>query len=243
VLLSPLAELPFAWGLGLINGITLAAVAALTWRVGREQPRGWRLLACALALASLQVAVVLWTGHIDGLALLGLLALPWAAPLVLMKATFIGFAVLTRRDWLLAALVFGLLSLLLWPGWVGELLATLDFRNTHPAAGGWRTTGWLPPLFGLLMLVNSRRTDPFQAMAAGAFVYPFLLPYHHIVLLPALAALAPGRMLLAWLAAWAMALPAGIEAHYWVYFVFPFAIWWWRRDAGDETWWTLVNRR
>lgn len=153
LLLTPLANLPWRDGLALINGISIATVATSTYHQGKQTNNPWRLGATLLAVFSLQLAIVLWLGHIDGLALLGLLALPWAAPLVLMKATFIGFAVFARKSWFLAAVLFGLASLLLWPGWPNQLLQTLSLRNTHPSAAGWEVTGWLPPVIGLVMLL------------------------------------------------------------------------------------------
>lgn len=245
ILLWPLAQLPWRLGLALINGITIATVSVMTYEEGQGQKRIWRVIATLLAVFSLQTLVVLWTGHIDGLAMLGILALPWAAPLVLMKSTFIGFAVFTRKSWFLAAAAFGVISLIVWPGWPLNLINTMQFRNTHPASAGWEKTGWLPVLIGIVLLLKSKRTDIYQAMAAGAFVYPFILPYHHIVLLPALGALKGWRLWIAWLTAWLMILPAGLESYFFVYFIFPFAVWWFRQGKANiaDTWLDLLKQR
>lgn len=242
--LAPLANLPWRSGLALVNGISLAAVALNTYHQGVLTHNRWRALASLLAVLSLQMAILLWVGHIDGLALLGLLGLPWLAPLVLMKATFVGFAVLTRKRWFLASLGFGLLSLLLWPGWPLTLGSTLGIRATHPSAAGWGVTGWLPPLLGLVLLLLSKRTDWLQAVAAGSLLYPFSLPYHWLVLLPALGTLRGLALLACWLAAWLMLLPIGLNQHHWLYFVFPVMVWWlrYRTHGTQHSWLALVRR-
>jgi hypothetical protein len=241
IVLYPLAQLPPRLGLGLINGITIAAVTMMTYNQGRRSERGWRLLATFLSLISFQVALVLWTGHIDGLAMLAIWGLPWAVPLLLMKSTFVGFAVFARKSWFVAAIIFGIVSLFIWPGWPIELMSTLAFRNTHPASAGWEKTGWLPVVSGLFLFLKSKRTDVFQMLAAGAFLYPFFLPYHHIVLLPVLGELRGMRLILAWLLAWAMLLPIGFGVSFYVYFLFPFMIWWvrWLANGNDHTWLAL----
>lgn len=243
IVLWPLAELPWRLGLAFINGITIAAVAVCTYHQGVLGQNRWRIPATLLAVLTFQVAMVLWLGHIDGLALLAILGLPWLAPVVFMKATFVGFAIFARKSWFIAALAFGLLSLLVWPGWPGSLVGTLGFRNTHPSAAGWAVTGWLPAGLGVLMLAFSKRTDWLQLMAAGSLLYPFLLPYHSLVLLPAFGALRGLRLLTAWLAAWLMLIPVALNEHYWLYLVMPALLWFWRyrQNGPQHTWLALVQ--
>lgn len=245
IMLWPLAELPWRLGLTLINGISIAAVAVSTYHQGVLKNNPWRIPATLLAVLTLQVAMVLWLGHIDGVALLAVLGLPWLAPVVLMKATFVGFAVVARKSWFIAALVFGAVSLVLWPGWPGTLASTLSFRNTHPSAAGWQVTGWLPAALGVLMLALSRRTDWLQIIAAGSLLYPFLLPYHSLVLLPAFGGLRGVRLVIAWLAAWLMLIPVALNNLYWLYFVMPAFIWFWRyRENGRQhSWLALLQGR
>lgn len=240
IMIRPFSDLPWRIGLAWVNGISLATVTLMTYQQGTGR---WRIPATLLALFSLQTLMVLWLGHIDGLALLGIWALPWAVPLVLMKSTFIGFVVFTRKDWFLAASLFLGLSLLLWPGWSKDLINTLDFRSTHPSAAGWRRTGWLPVALGIVLLLKSKRGDLPQTLAAGSLLYPFILPYHYIVLIPALGALKGLRLLLAWLAAWAMIVPVALERYHAVYFIFPLAIWWFRYTGKneDKTWLALIE--
>ncbi len=243
IVLWPLAELPWRLGLALINGVTIAAVAVSTYHQGVLHNNPWRIPATLMAVVSLQLATVLWLGHIDGLALLAILGLPWLAPVVLMKATFVGFAVLARKSWFIAAAVFGGLSLLLWPGWPSALIGTLGFRNTHPSAAGWQVTGWLPAAAGLLMLALSRRTDWLQITAAASLLYPFLLPYHSLVLLPAFGRLSGLRVVAAWLAGWLMLAPVALNAYYWLYFVMPALLWYWsyRQNGRQQTWLALLQ--
>lgn len=243
--LWPLAALPWRLGLALINGITIASVALATYYEGRLQDRPWRLLAVGMALFSFQTILVLWTGHIDGLALLAIFALPWLAPVVLMKATFVSFVVITRKSWFLAALSFCVISLLVWLGWPQNLLATLAFRNSHPSSAGWQKTGWLPPVLGALMLIKSKRSDWLQAVAAGSLIYPFVLPYHFLVLLPALGTLSGLALFACWAATWAMAIAAGAGNFYWLYFLFPSLIWLlrWRANGEKQSWLELLTSK
>jgi hypothetical protein len=240
-LLAPFAALPWRLGLGLINGLALSTIALMTYYQGRE--RAWRVLATLLALFSLQTAHLLWLGQIDGYAMWGIWGLPWSVPLVLMKSSFVVFVVFSRKSWFYAALIFLVLSLAIWPGWMLGLVGTLEQRTQLPFAGGWHVTGWAPVLLGLFLLLRGKRSDPFQNLAAGALIHPFVLPYHFVVLLPALGDLRGLRLALAWLAAWAMIVPIVFERFHLVYFVFPVAIWLFRQreTRADETWAALVG--
>jgi hypothetical protein len=242
IILAPLANLQWRLGLALINGISITTLTLMTYKQGGKN-KHWRLLATFMALFSLQSVVVLWLGHIDGIALLSLWALPWALPMLLMKSTFIGVAVFTRKSWFIAASAFGVFSLIIWPGWPAQLISTLDFRTGHPSAGGWRQTGYLPVIVGAFLFLKSKRTDLYQAMAAGAILYPFILPYHHIVLLPALGKLRGLRLLIAWLAAWMMLAPVILQDQFWIYFVFPLVIWLFRysEQEKDQDWFALIK--
>lgn len=104
-------------------------------------------------------------------------------------------------------------------------MAALKFRYTHPSAVGWQVTGWLPPLIGLVFLLRTNRTDTFQSIAAGSLLYPFILPYHFIVLLPAMGRLRGLRLFIAWLAAWVMLVPVAFNNYFEIYFIFPGVIW------------------
>ncbi|NIO06777.1 MAG: hypothetical protein GTO40_01855, partial [Deltaproteobacteria bacterium] len=108
------------WTKSVVRFLDLPAVFALTiLGVGlRAYRKGSSPLALALALISLPTLWVLFMGNLDGLALVGLLVLPWGAPLVLIKPQIASFALLARwRSFVLTGiwLIFSFIVWGLWP--------------------------------------------------------------------------------------------------------------------------------
>src|SRR5262249_41802163 len=151
--------------------------------------------AVVLAILSPPVLMLLWDGQIDGVALLGFLALPWGIPLLIAKPTITIFALLARPRWVVWAGAFLALSFLVWGWWPAQVLATLDGRNQHPMAMGWQVLGWPIAVLGLVLLFFTPRSDPLRLMAAGSFLLPYLMPYQYVCLLPALGRLEARRQL------------------------------------------------
>lgn len=174
--------------------LTLIGVGVRTRRCGPSP------IALALALVSLPTLWVLFLGNLDGLAVLGLVLLPWAVPLVLLKPQVASFALLSRPNRMVAAAVWLAVSLLLWGPWPLQWSELME--------PGWRAE-WVQDIslfpWGLLValpLLWFSRGDDDLLMAAGSLGTPHLFPYHFIVLMPALARMKPGWMVATWLISW-----------------------------------------
>ncbi len=224
LILWPLMRLPWRSGLALLNGLLLMTVAVATAREDSSGSRLSRLIAACMALLSPPTLILLWQGNIGGLVLLGLVALPWGLPLALLHPHLTLWAVLSNRRWTLWTLAFLLLSLILWQGWPMEILATLQPRGSHPMAMGWSNLHLAILLIGLA-LIPLARADHLILMSIGAFLSPYLLPQHFLLILPAIGRAQGRSRLLLWLLAWLSALPAMFSAWtaYLTYF-FPLAI-------------------
>lgn len=178
----------------LLVAITLMALTVRTFRYSRSP------YPLALAILSLPTFWVLLLGNLDGLVLVGLLLLPWGAPLVLMKPQIAAFALLAKPKYLLAGAIWFGISLLVWGWWPLRFLAVL----TPEWAELWNQDITLFP-WGLLLalpLLWLSRGDQDLLMAAGSFATPHLFPYHFILLMPALARMNWKWMTLAWAVSW-----------------------------------------
>lgn len=139
---------------GQITGVIVGGVALLYWGIIH---RRWNLAGLGLTVALVKVQL----GLMPCLALLGLLPLSWKE----------------RTRVLLVPLFFGLLSLVIYPGWVLQLITTL--QQAPPDAEGsialWRWLGplalllWLPPL----LLRLSRQDRLTCLVAANALALPY----------------------------------------------------------------------
>jgi hypothetical protein len=190
------------WTVPVVRVLNLPTVFALT--VMAVGIRAYRYkatpLALSLALVSLPTLWVLFLGNLDGLALLGLVLLPWGVPLVTMKPQISAFALLANRRWFLAGIIWGVISLLIWGLW------PLNLREIFSA--GWKLE-WVQDIslfpWGLLItlpLLWFSRGDEDLLMAAGSFSTPHLFPYHFILLMPALARMRWPWMILTWAVSW-----------------------------------------
>lgn len=190
------------WTQPLVGWLNLPAVFALSvmglgLRAYRYRPSP---LAIILALISLPTLWVFFLGNLDGLVLIGFLLLPFGVPLVLIKPQIAAFALLANRRWIVAGIVWGLLSLIIWGLW--PLHLNVFFQPSWRAE--WQQDITLFP-WGLLIalpLLWFSRGDEDMLMAAGSFGTPHLFPYHFIVLMPALARVSWPWMLLIWLTSW-----------------------------------------
>jgi len=249
LLLSPIAFLPWRWGFSLVNGLTLAALGMVTYR---ERPGRWAFLAVAMVTLSVPVVVLLWDGQIDGLALLGYLLLPWGLPLFLIKPTLGLWALLARKDWMIAGIIFAALSFLFWGWWPDQAFRihvisdyTHPLFGPHPASMGWFKLGWPIALAGIGLMLFTNRKDPFHLMAAGSFLMPYVFPYHFILLLPVLGRFRHVKQLTLWLSSWILILPFALGSKAaWLGYAFPLMVWYflWRETRIEDTWLTFLRR-
>jgi len=217
-------------GLALVNAVLIMTVAVAAAREARQFGRGQRLGAAVLAAATPIIPMLWWQGNIAGLVLLGYVGMPFTVPLLLLQPGLTVWAVIARRQWIVWAVLFGLLSILIWGLWPLSLWATIGGRAAHPMSMGWQVLGWPILLLGLSLLVFSN-ADPLRLMAVGAFLTPYLMPVHLVMLLPALGRVRGYRTILLWLAAWLTLLPAMFLNDWskYVAMLFPLAVWWFLR--------------
>lgn len=180
--------------LPLVFSLTVLAIALRCFR------RSTSLVPMLLAVLSLPTLWALFLGEVAGLPLVGMLALPWAVPVVLLKPQLAAFALLSKWKWFLAACLWLVLSVAIWGPWPLELLVirSPEWKAIHP-----QDISLFP--WGLLVaapLLWFSRGDEDLLMAAGSFATPHLFPYHFIVLMPSLARMSLPWMLGAWLLSW-----------------------------------------
>jgi hypothetical protein len=185
------------WTLYAVKWLTYPTLVGLT--LGAFALAAYQRSAHPISLAASFLCLpLLWTiflGQVDGLALMGLLGLPWLVPLALIKPQVAIFALGARRLYLLAfLLVFGI-SLLIWPNWLAVMLNVYSFfgegRFVQNIGLGW----WGLPLF--MVTVWFSRGDMDMLMASGAFISPYLIFYNLLPLTPAVARLKPRAAILA----------------------------------------------
>lgn len=178
----------------LVVALTFFAIIVRSYRYNKSP------IPMALAILSLPTIWVLFMGNIDGLVLLGLICMPWGVPLASMKPQLAAFALLARKKSILAGILWGLITVLIWGLW------PLNFQLT--LTQGWKAE-WVQDIslfpWGAILalpLLWFSRGDEDLLMAAGSFITPHLFPYHFILLMPALARLKPAWMVAAWLVSW-----------------------------------------
>jgi hypothetical protein len=171
-----------------------------------------------LALTTPPLWFLLWIGHPDGLALLGMVT--GLIPLALIKPQLTILPLLRTKPLAFWTVLILVLSLLLWPFWpVALRQATL----THEAAFGWVVTGWPIALVGVAMLAGAG-SDPYRLMAAGFLISPYLMPYNLALLLPAIGISRGPKRILLWASTWLLVPGVGLggQAKY-LNLVFPIA--------------------
>ena len=214
---------------------TKAVTGLLTWPL----LIGLGMAAFSLAAAQRSVHVVslvaaclclplLWTiflGQIEGIALLGLIGLPWLAPLALLKPQVTIFAFGAKRSYIIAFVVVILLSFLIFGPWWNTMLNVESFyaegRYPQNIGLGW----WGLPLF--LATVWFSRGDVDMLMLSGAFITPHLIPYNLLPLSPAIARMRPVFAVLATLLSWLPLVCANFFGNWgwWTGWIFPLFLW------------------
>jgi hypothetical protein len=171
---------------------------------------------------------LLWTiflGQIDTLALLGVVGLPWLAPLALMKPQVTVFAFGAKRSYLVAFVVVIVLSFLIFGPWWQTMLNAENFyaegRYPQNIGLGW----WGLPLF--LVTVWFSRGDMDMLMLSGAFVTPHLIPYNLLPVVPAVARLRPLKALIALVLSWLPVVCANLFGAWGWYLGWLLPLWLW----------------
>ncbi len=190
------------WTYSILSFLNWPLVVALTvwsviFRTHQYSKSPWPAL---LAVFSLPTLWVIFMGNLDGLILFGLICLPWGVPLALIKPQVSIFALFARKSSLIAAAIFGVITLLIWGFWPQRFLMVL----TPEWKVEWSQDISLFP-WGLIIalpLLWLSRKDEDLLMVAGSFATPHLFPYHYILVMPALARMTKPWMIVVWLLSW-----------------------------------------
>jgi hypothetical protein len=178
----------------LLIGITLS-----TFSVAVLQ-RASSFFSAMMAFCTLPLFWTIFLGQLDGLALLGVVGLPWLVPLVLVKPQIAMFAILSQRKALIVAAGFLALSFLIWGLW------PLDMLTYH--TNEWETwpqdiaVGWLGIPAFVVLVWKMPKSDVDWWMLAGTTITPFLIPYNLLPLMPTVARLPKGWATAAAAASW-----------------------------------------
>lgn len=186
------------WTKPIVSLFNYPAVFALTILSIGVRAFSYRVspVALALTILSLPTLWVVFMGNLDGFVLAGLVTLPWGVPLVLIKPQISAFALLAKRSSLVAAMIWVILSFVIWGFW--PLTWGVIFSPEWQAEWVQDITIFPWGLFIAIPLLWLSRGDEDLLMAAGSLCTPHLFPYHYIVLMPVL-----GRMRWPWmLATW-----------------------------------------
>ena len=237
---APFRLLGVREALAVLNSIMLVTVAVATAREANYERR--ELWVVALALFTPPIFMVMWDGQIDGLALLGLFGLPWLVPFALVRPHLTIWAILSRRNWTLGAMIFGALSLIFWGWWPATVLGGMEFNLGHPMAMGWARLGWPIGVLGIVMLIFAG-DDIYRLLAAGTVAASYLMPYHFLILLPSMGRVKGWRRIVLWACAWlSLLVPALADptqyysttfAHY-LALLYPILVWWFLRNTKSR---------
>jgi hypothetical protein len=164
------------------QALSSAAILGTALRIYQLRGSMWRF---PLALLSLPMLWLLFKSDVDGLALMGLVTLPYGVPLLLMKPQLGAFALLANRRYFAAGAIWGLISVIFWGLW---------FTRLQLVGGPQWHIDWPQDIsvfpWGLLLalpLLWLGRGDADMLMAAGSFATPHLFPYHFILVMPAIS--------------------------------------------------------
>jgi hypothetical protein len=175
-------------------GFSLAAVTLAVFR---------RAVSPVSAVCALFAMPVLWTlflGQLEGLITLGLLALPWLAPLALLKPQISTFAFGARFAHIVCFFALIAVSLLIWPGWITSMLGVRSYYGEGRLTTDISLNGWGIPL--ALVLFWFSRGDMDMLMAAGTTATLHLIPYNLTPVAPAIARLKPVAAVIAAALSW-----------------------------------------
>jgi len=162
--------------------------------------RSNHLVSSIAALLALPVIWTLFLGQLEGIISLGILGLPWLVPIVLLKPQVSIFALGAKRSYLVAGLLWLLISIVIWGLWPTRMLAT----NSYYAEGRYAqdiSIGIAGIIFAMPMFWFSRG-DIDMLMISGAFMTLHLIPYNMLPFTFAIARLKPIPALIACLLSW-----------------------------------------
>jgi hypothetical protein len=201
--------------LAILGGMTYMAIALGTWK------NGGKYASIVLALTTPIPFFDLWVGHPDGLALIGLLS--GLIPLALTQPQITLWGFLRSKAWIFWLGVCIIFVFVLRPNYLSVFSAGGNGWG-HPASFGWHALG-LPVLIIGLALIAGAGQNLWLLMSAGCMISPDLMPYHLLILLPAIGKISPRKKAVVWVAAWLVAVGIGLGGPWrWINLLFPLSV-------------------
>ena len=213
---------PLTWPL--LIGLTLSGVSLAILK------RSIHPISGAAAFFTLPLFWTLFLGQIDGIVALGLLGLPWLAPISLIKPQVTIFAFLARRSFLIGLVLCLLISIAIWGFWFIDMFSVWTIHEEGKYVNDIALGLWGIPISAVLLWYSKGDMD--MLMAAGVFATPYLLPYNLIPLIPAISRLNPVAAIMASLISWLPFSANWIEGGW--YFGWLFIIWIWYHLAKSR---------
>ena len=186
IALQPLIMWDWRTGLALLTGLLYMSVAVGAWREAKPYGMQARLGAALLAMLTAPVLMLTWLGNAAPTVLFGVIALPFGIPFATVQPHVAPWAFLARRRSTLFGLGFLVITLVIWGFWPDRYASMASgFLIGHEIALGWGALGVPVLLTGIIMLLFTN-ADPIRLMAVGAFMTPYLMSVHLVLLVPAL---------------------------------------------------------
>lgn len=240
--IKPFSIWPWRLGVAILCGLLPMTVAMSTFREASRisSNRLFRFGSSTLALLTPLIPMLMWEGNASIITMFGLLSLPYGVLFAVIQPHLPVWAMLARRRWTLFGIGFGILSLFIWGLWPIHTVTNMGNWIGHPSALGWSSMGWPVAVVGLFMLpfVNA---NPLRLMAVGAFLIPYALPVHFVLMLPAIGRVRGWRQVLLWASVWLLLLPYAYQTLWskYIAMLFPLLVWWFLRnqptaDADDS---------
>lgn len=204
-------------GWPVLVGLTLSGLALALYQ------RRSALIAAVSACLTLPVFWVLFLGQVDGIALFGLTGLPWLIPLATIKPQVSYLACLAHKRYLLALIVWLVISFVIWGLWPLDMLDIAEFSAWQQPHDIHLWPYSLPFVLAMLWL---SRGDADMLMLAGTFAMPYLHPYHYLLVVPALARVGQRTAVLACVVSWLPLLANWYgDACWYLGHLFPLMLW------------------
>jgi hypothetical protein len=215
----------FSWPL-----IFAISVTGMVWGVVQRGGRGWQVAAIFLTLP---FWMWLFLGSFDGIVLLGVLWLPWGIPLVLAKPQLAAFALLAKKEWLIAAVVVAGVLFVFTGWWPGQIFLPQTGLPSHIVlaehSDRWLNYSLFPlSLLVALPLLYLSRGDVDLLLAAGAVATPYVIMYHYVLLFPGMGRLNKRYLVICICLSWAPYVVRAVAPQSWGWTLcnlFPLAIW------------------
>lgn len=202
----------------LLIGLTIASFAIASIK------RSVHLISLIVSFFCLPLMWTLFLGQLEGITLFGLLWMPWLVPMALIKPQLAFFAFGAKKQYLIVAVIFLVLSLIIFGLWPIKTLSVESFYGEGRYQQNIGIGLWGLPLALIAFWVS--RGDLDMLMLSGCLMLPHLIPYNLLPASPAIARLKPVPAILATLFSWLPLISNKIGPIGW-WFGWIFILWLW----------------